>query len=123
MVTGIPLFDDAGTVRRVVINSRDTTELTQLQAELARIQAQLARVEGEVAHLRRDQLKIGDIVLQSAAMRRVAEVAVRVARVDAAVLITGESGVGKEILARLIHRGEPTRQRSVHQDQLWGDPA
>jgi transcriptional regulator with PAS, ATPase and Fis domain len=107
MVTGIPLFDDAGAVRRVVINSRDTTELTQLQAELVRIQAQLARVEGEVAHLRRDRLKIDGIVLQSASMRRVAEVAVRVARVDAAVLLTGESGVGKEILARLIHRESP----------------
>lgn len=107
MVTGIPLFDDAGAVRRVVINSRDTTELIQLQTELARIQAQLARVEGEVAHLRRDRLKIDGIVLQSASMRRVAEVAMRVARVDAAVLLTGESGVGKEILARLIHRESP----------------
>ncbi|MCJ2035333.1 sigma-54 interaction domain-containing protein [Methylobacterium sp. J-068] len=107
MVTGIPLFDEDGAVRRVVINSRDTTELTQLQAELARIQAHLARVEGEVAHLRRDRFKLDGIVLQSTAMRRVAEMATRVARVDATVLITGESGVGKEVLARLIHRESP----------------
>lgn len=35
MVTGIPLFDESGRVRRVVINSRDMTELIDLQQDLA----------------------------------------------------------------------------------------
>ena len=107
MVTGIPIFDEAGRVRRVIINSRDTTELTQLQAELARAQDELARVESEVAHLRQDSLNLDGIVVQSEAMRRIAGLALRVAKVDATVLLTGESGVGKEVFARLIHKESP----------------
>jgi len=45
MATGIPLFDEAGQVRRVIINSRETTELTQLQEELVRTQYDLARAD------------------------------------------------------------------------------
>jgi DNA-binding NtrC family response regulator len=43
------------------------------------------------------------LVAESEAMQRVLDRAVRVAGVDATVLITGESGVGKERMARLIH--------------------
>src|SRR5258708_37439844 len=42
--------------------------------------------------------------VQSPAMRTVLDRATRIAQVDSTVLITGESGVGKERLARFIHR-------------------
>ena len=44
-----------------------------------------------------------EIVSTSEAMRRVLEIADRVAPSDATILITGESGTGKEIVARRIH--------------------
>jgi two-component system, NtrC family, response regulator HydG len=43
------------------------------------------------------------LIARSQAMRRTVDLARRVAKVDAAVLLTGESGVGKERIARLIH--------------------
>jgi len=43
------------------------------------------------------------IVAKSAAMRQVVDLARRVAKVDSTVLITGESGSGKERIARLVH--------------------
>jgi two-component system, NtrC family, response regulator HydG len=43
----------------------------------------------------------------SAAMRRLVSIAARVAGVDSTVLIIGESGVGKERLARYIHNSSP----------------
>ena len=48
------------------------------------------------------------MVAKSAKMRHVVDLARRVAKVDATVLITGESGVGKERIARLVH-DESTR--------------
>src|SRR5438128_11822075 len=43
----------------------------------------------------------------SPAMRTVRELITRVAATNAAVLLTGESGVGKEVVARAIHQASP----------------
>ncbi len=45
-----------------------------------------------------------DIVARSSAMRAVLELVDRVAQSDATVLVTGDSGTGKELIARAIHR-------------------
>jgi len=47
------------------------------------------------------------IVAKSPAMRQVVDLARRVAKVDSTVLITGESGAGKERIARLVHEESP----------------
>ena len=62
------------------------------------------RLAAEVHDLRIRAAGVGrEVVSVSAAMRRLLEVADRVAVTDATVLVTGESGTGKEILARRIH--------------------
>ena len=66
------------------------------------------RLATEVRDLRIRASGVGrEIVAVSAAMRRLLEVADRVAATEATVLMTGESGTGKEILARRIHVRSP----------------
>jgi two-component system, NtrC family, response regulator GlrR len=51
------------------------------------------------------------IVTRSPALQAVLEDARRVSRTDSAVLITGPSGTGKELLARALHLGSPRAAR------------
>jgi DNA-binding NtrC family response regulator len=53
------------------------------------------------------------LIADSPAMQPVLETIERVAPTDANVLITGESGCGKGLIARLIHEGSPRGERSL----------
>lgn len=50
-----------------------------------------------------EDMERGDMIGRSAAIRSVLEVVERVAPTDATVLVTGETGTGKELVARAIH--------------------
>jgi two-component system response regulator HydG len=74
--------------------------------------AQTRALRAEVKRLRSDSARAawGDLVGQSAAMRKVYDLVDRVAESDVSVLITGESGTGKEVIAQALHR----RSRRSH---------
>ena len=76
--------------------------LKDVTARLKATEEQLAARKRQLARVKVAEPATG-IVAQSERMQRVIEEARRVSRVDSTVLITGESGVGKEALARLIH--------------------
>ncbi len=65
--------------------------------------ARVAELERRLA----DEVPDVEIASRSAAMHAVLDMAARVAATDAPVLITGENGTGKSILARAIHRQSP----------------
>jgi PAS domain S-box-containing protein len=110
LVTGNPVMDQRGNIRLVVVNARDISELNRLHAELEESRALKEKYHSELNHLHRSQKTSSKIVIRSASMQRVFDTAMRIARVDSSVLITGESGVGKGLIAGLIHeasvRGE-----------------
>ena len=51
-----------------------------------------------------------DIIGNDPALNRALEVAVAVAPTDIAVLVTGESGAGKENIPKIIHQNSPRRR-------------
>lgn len=57
------------------------------------------------------RFQVGDLVSRSAAMRRAFDLLPQIAASDATVLIHGETGTGKELLARAIHGASPRRNR------------
>jgi DNA-binding NtrC family response regulator len=71
------------------------------QVELGRALRRSQRLEGENRLLRRDGA--AELIATSAAMRPVLQLMERVAPSDANVLITGEHGTGKEVVAQWIH--------------------
>jgi formate hydrogenlyase transcriptional activator len=78
----------------------------ELRRALARVRVLSERLEAENAYLRESALEAGprgDIVGESAALRAVLVRVEQVARTDASVLVLGETGVGKELVAKAIH--------------------
>jgi|Deesub1362A_J573_1020465.scaffolds.fasta_scaffold03677_4 PAS domain S-box-containing protein len=103
-VTGSPVFDRHGQVVRVVLNVRDITELTGLEEQIKKLSVACVEETG------RPELP-GGIVAESPVMHRLLDLVMRVSQVDSTVLLTGESGVGKDVFARLIHRLSPRASR------------
>jgi two-component system, NtrC family, response regulator HydG len=78
--------------------------LTHVTSELKRVEARLHVTRQELGSATKDAVLPAGLVANSATMRQAIDLARRVAQVDSTVLITGESGVGKERIARLIHQ-------------------
>jgi DNA-binding NtrC family response regulator len=91
-------------------NTRLLTTL-RTQLELGRALRVSERLAQENQLLKRGGLP--DLVAESPAMRPVLELMERVAPSDANVLVTGEHGTGKEVVARWLHAASPRRDRSL----------
>ena len=77
---------------RLLIGVSNALQMTRLTAEVGRLKK---HVSGRTS--------FGDLVGDSAPMRMVRSLGARAARSGIPVLITGESGVGKEVIARALH--------------------
>ena len=86
----------------VVLILRKAEERERLRSRVASLEAELAR--------RTD----ANVVTESPAMRDILDLLSRVAPHTSTVLITGDSGVGKEVIARALHRMSPRRERPFH---------
>jgi transcriptional regulator with GAF, ATPase, and Fis domain len=75
-----------------------------------------ARLQEQNRYLREEIKAVHDaeqIVGRSAALRGVLALVARVAPTDASVLVAGETGTGKELIARAIHSASPRRDRPL----------
>lgn len=103
MATGVPVFDEQGRILRVISFSHDLTELEELKKQYEQLRAQMERYESEIEELREKETHVEGIVMQSKRMKTVWQLIRRVAKTDATILLTGESGVGKSLYAKVIH--------------------
>jgi PAS domain S-box-containing protein len=98
--------DPSGTYTRTMF--LDITEKVLMEQEKARLEAANLYLQEEIktAH------NFEEIIGTSAAIRKVLQAVEKVAATDATVLVTGETGTGKELIARAIHNLS-TRKRGV----------
>ena len=69
------------------------------------------RMKRELDHLRNKQQRVEFVVGKSASFQQTLSYAKRAAQLSAPVLITGETGTGKEILSKFIHKSGPRRDK------------
>lgn len=96
IATGNPIYDEKNEVVGVVTNIRDIEELSRLKRNL------LNKDKKEAA-------PYPGIITSSSEFGKVLELAVQAAKYKSTVLLLGETGVGKEVVARLIHQMSPEK--------------
>ncbi|QRR35975.1 sigma 54-interacting transcriptional regulator [Hydrogenophaga sp. YM1] len=114
VVTRIPLRDEAGDVLGVlgiVLFDHPETTLQPLITKFARLEQDLNDARRELAHQRRSKYTFASFVGTSAAAVEVKRQARRAALSSSPVLLLGETGTGKELLAHAIHAASPRAGR------------
>ncbi len=102
--TATPVFADDGELIRVVVSERDITEIDRLQRQLEEQQAIGDQFRQQILELQQVTLNNRPVIAESPAMIKVIRQALKLSKVDSTVLILGESGVGKGLIADLIHQ-------------------
>lgn len=103
--TGTPVTDDNGEIFLVVVNERDITELNQLRRKIDKNLEITKKYKEKLADLSLLELQRNEIIAESDKMRQVLLMSLKLSRIDGSnILILGESGTGKGLLAKLIHK-------------------
>jgi PAS domain S-box-containing protein len=101
IVTGNPVFNQQGEIEMIVTSVRDISHLIKMKTELEK-----AKSFSEMSHNRYTFSIDGSdekIIFLSDPMKRIIEKVKQIAPYPTSVLLTGPSGVGKEVIANLIH--------------------
>ena len=114
VMSAISHRDATGNVDNMLVASKDVTERNRAERELRRTLAENARLREELERERdylREEVNVamnfGRIAGTSSALRRMLKRVEAVAETPANVLVQGESGVGKELVAHAIHIRSP----------------
>lgn len=101
--TYIPVFDERGELVMTVGTGRDMTKLVTLEKKLKISETIISQYEGRNLKMAGDAGQV-EIIYSSSVMQQVIRLGWKAAATSSPVLIWGETGVGKEIMAALIHQ-------------------
>lgn len=108
VLSGYPVFNDDGVISLVVTFARDITLLTSLNDQVDRQRKLMRQAEGQLDFVARHQKqRTFTPTFASKAMAEVLGLVDRIAPTEATVLILGETGVGKDVIAQLLHARSP----------------
>ena len=98
----VPVLDEDGDVIMVVTDNMSTERYKEWEQLLSQQMKETERLRRELDHLRLQDHST--LIAESPAMRNVMSLINTVAPTDSNVIILGESGTGKDMMARLIHQ-------------------
>ena len=108
----IPIMRDGQSIGAVAFTTfRQLDEASGLFSEINRLNLELKEYESELMKLRGDKYSIDQIVGTSPQMLKVKDCIRKVAPSKLTVLISGETGTGKELFAQAVHQLSPRKHK------------
>jgi len=104
VTTAEPVFDENGDLELIIMNVRDIYQIDEVKHDLAQTLNLVEKYKQEVEELRRKEFRNHDLVARDKVMLELLELVQRIAPVESSVLILGESGTGKGVIAKHIHK-------------------
>lgn len=105
LTTGVPIFDDAGKIQYVIsFNSIDIANMTTLHEKYIKLTELMSEYNAEINQFHMRDINDKVLVTKSKHMANISELVSQIADTNANVLITGETGVGKSMIAKIIHQ-------------------
>lgn len=113
LAVGNPVFSKKGKLERIVIALRDITETLLLKEELRHVKKVSQKYKKELEDLkeRKDYNPNRQLIYASEKIDKLMRYIKKISNVSSTVLLTGESGVGKEVFARTIHELGPRNNK------------
>ena len=110
-ITSNPIFDENGNIIMIVSNNRDFKEIDKLKNQLEASQRLASKFEDKIKAITNQLINQYPIITNDEKMYEVVYKAEKVAKTDATVLILGETGTGKEEIAKLIHHASNRKSK------------
>ncbi len=104
LITSKPIFDEVGEIVIVVTNVRDITELYHLKVKLEEQEKLVEKYYNETKRLKMQLTDVERVICEDKRMLDLHHSVQRIAATDFTVMLTGESGVGKEVMAKFVHQ-------------------
>ncbi|MGG0454481.1 sigma 54-interacting transcriptional regulator [Priestia megaterium] len=113
IVTATPFFNQNQEILFIVSNVRDVTEINHLQQELEKTKQINLAFQNELKQIQSDLENNQQFIYRSKSMHQIISLASRFAKNDSPILLLGESGVGKDVLANYIHKNSEKKGEFV----------
>ncbi|PFH87163.1 sigma 54-interacting transcriptional regulator [Bacillus sp. AFS088145] len=104
LAVGNPVFDENMEIERIIIASRDITETSRLKTELKEMKKISEQYKKELEDIKSKDRFVKKLIYCSPKMEQIINQAKKIAGFSSTVLLHGESGVGKEVIAQAIHQ-------------------
>ncbi|AZJ21063.1 sigma-54-dependent Fis family transcriptional regulator [Bacillus wiedmannii] len=108
IATRIPIIKEGkiiGAIGKIMFH--DIQQFKALGDQISEMESKLSYYQTELQRLQERRLSFQSIIGESAKMKEVKMMALKVSKSRSTVLIRGESGTGKELFAHAVHRASP----------------